>query len=426
MKKREIFIVVALIIFGFLYQSFKQVDEGLFREGKLSLRNTRLTSSIRHEFQKPEEIYTNIEAVELINPAGSVSIQPSPDQTVRFLLKGRVYQRRGTSAKRLWKKTEWKPEISGSILKLSLIKPRAFPYQKLRLDVVLSVPVAVKVKVTNSHGKTSAIDLASKLKIDGHFNDVDLRRVSADVEINSDYSDIQIHDISGNIFLNGHFCQVFGETLKGLDFQGRHCDLQLANILEKATIHQEFGSLHLTGAKSADVNGRHTIQSLKEIKSTLTIENSDENTDLKDLQGDVNFSFKRTRLTLKDSELVNLAGRSEDDSLTIEDCTIATARLQLKRNDLIARNTRIKTLFHIESTNSNLDFQASDLPLYFLNLQAAYGKIITNAKTGLQILRENAMEKLTRNTRGPELRFRTEYGDIRIGKGLQEPINPGI
>ena len=86
MKKKEIVIIVLLIVFGFIYNAVEKGKIKFIDDFSQYFNETRLISEQYLEFPQKERIFPATNKITITNPAGEITIDKSADNQVHLLV----------------------------------------------------------------------------------------------------------------------------------------------------------------------------------------------------------------------------------------------------------------------------------------------------------------------------------------------------
>ena len=99
MKKREIVVVLILILFGLIYHAVEKFDFSFFHDISFSMDETKLLSDRHFPFLQKEMRFPGVRKLILNNPAGEVKIVKAADGEVLLHSTVRVYHDEESKAK---------------------------------------------------------------------------------------------------------------------------------------------------------------------------------------------------------------------------------------------------------------------------------------------------------------------------------------
>ncbi|MCK4889747.1 MAG: hypothetical protein KAS97_07435, partial [Candidatus Aminicenantes bacterium] len=236
MKKKELFLIAGLIIFGFVFQYFDSGDISFIKSCGSDHKSIR-DKNHPHEFTDDFTFNVPVKTLVFDNPAGSVEISQSMDEKILVELVKIVYH-----------KDESKVEQFRNMVNITNIKEGEkaiieidpsddeFPYTRVRIHFKIYIPKSTTLNVKNRFGNISIDSSGTSLMVDGKFGDVSIKNIPSDISVINRFGKTKISNISGKIELDLKFSQADVSGSSSIDCRISHSSLDLSDIKESSSV----------------------------------------------------------------------------------------------------------------------------------------------------------------------------------------------
>ncbi|MCK5220836.1 MAG: DUF4097 family beta strand repeat protein, partial [Candidatus Aminicenantes bacterium] len=362
MKKKELFLIGGLIIFGFIFQYFDSGDISFIKGCNVN-KNSIRDKSYPHEFTENFTFDLPAKGLEFDNPAGSVEISPAIDGKIKIESVKIVYHKNDSKVEKYKNMVKIEKGINGDkgIIKTGF-EGEEFPYSRVRVHFKISVPPATILTVKNRFGDISIDSSGTSVKVDGKFGAVNIKNISSDINVLNRFGKTRISNIKGKIELDLKFSEAEVTGSSSIDCRISHSSLNLSDIRE---------------SNSIKIEGAHTKLTFSDINSDLI--------KIKDSHSRINLSDINAKELLITSRHCNI----DTDNLNSDSISIKNSY-----NSIRMKNLNGSTL-NILLSHGNLQ----------LSLSSMFKKIfITNSYSDIKLAIPDGTN--------PSLSMNTKYGDI--------------
>ena len=177
MKRKEIFLVVILVVFGLVYHAVEKGRVRFSRDFSFYANDRRPKGTRFTEFPGQDMQFPEVSQVRIENPAGEVTVDRSSDGLVHLAAKVRVYHSGELDLDAAAKDAEVRTDLDAGTLKVSVRAPSPFPYHRLRVLLHLRVPADTPLSVCNKEGDVIVRDTGRDLRIDQENGDLVLENI---------------------------------------------------------------------------------------------------------------------------------------------------------------------------------------------------------------------------------------------------------
>ena len=414
MKKREVWLVILLVFFGFLYQAIQKGKIHLAEDFSFFSAEKKLKGSQFVEFPENEKVFSNVGKIEVENPAGEVVISKSGDDKVHISSSLRIYYTNKSDVDEIHKQILIKSELQNRELKISSQYANAFPYQRARILLRLSVPQNIILGISNQEGDTVIKDTGKDILIDQENGNLILENIPSSLRLQLRNCNANIKDIAANVDIVSSYANVFLENAASLRFKGRHSDCSVKNVKKDVFIEHSYGKLTLDGIDKVEISARHCDIAAKNIRNGAVINNNYENVFLENIGGDVRIICRLSKIDLHHVSCSNVVIENSFADTNISDFSGTNLDMLLKNGNL---ELQVKNV----SNRINIDSQHAELNLYFgalsdptFNIKAKHGNIQVQSPLELDIYKENVDSFANRAGQKPEVLINNTYGNIQI------------
>ncbi len=403
MKKKELFLIVGLILFGFIFQYF---DSGkiTFLENCNSSNISISDKNHPHEFTKNFTYEHPLKSIRIDNQAGGIKIFPSSDNKTSVQSVKIVYHADSSKVKKYKESVMIKSKISDNKVVLrSKSSKDDFPYKRVRTFFTVYVTANTKIEIKNRLGNINIENINGSVRINEKFGDIKINNVNSDISIINKFGNTEIKKISGKTELDLEFSKAEIEEINSLDCKISHSSLYLSDIGRSDSIN---------------IKGAHTRLILKNV-------NSDQ-IKIKDSHNKIEISKVNTREFIVSSRHCKIkAYKLNSDSISIKnsfnriklvDVSGKKLNILLSHGDLYASFVSMFDNIFITNSFSDIHLKIPSGKDPTLSMNTKYG-IIKN-ETGLEIVSTKNKHLTTFSKKGTdfEININTSYGDITLSE----------
>ena len=173
MKKRDIFLVVFIIMFGLFYEFYESGEMNLF-EGCYISPKRLLDKTHRITITAQEKSFSDLTYFKVENPAGEIRIEKSPDNNTVIKPVIYVYHRNREKGDKIRKKIKINYKRENKKVIVEIDNRWRFPYRRVRILFKVFVPDGVELNLDNTYGDLTIEKIASDMKIKNRHGEVGL------------------------------------------------------------------------------------------------------------------------------------------------------------------------------------------------------------------------------------------------------------
>jgi hypothetical protein len=379
MKRKEIFLVVVLILFGLTYHFFKSGDFYFFDACSGDSRSL-LDKGHSHEFLMKALEFDHVNKLSIHNPAGNITFQKSGDNRVVVKMVKKVFHRKTGKAAEIEKNIQVGVNISGGDIDLNVHVSGKFPYQRARIFFQVAIPDEVELNLFNRYGDIEIVDCGSNIQIDEKYGDIVAKDISSDLNILHGYGGVTLDNINGN-----------------------------------ASIDSRYSTVRIYNAQAIKLQGKYMRTQIVGLKNGLWLKNSHEGVDISDVKGNINLDSKHCRIRLLniDSDIITI--RNSYDDVTVENLWAGKAEISNSHGNLNIKYFEIKEKMNIQNRYSNIKLEFSETISPLFNISLRYGKVVNKTQIPLSIINKKFEQIYSSKPGIPRIDIVNSYGDIFLG-----------
>jgi len=414
MKKKEIVIIVLLIVFGFIYNAIEKGKTKFMDDFSLYFNEKRLISEQYIEFPQKERIFPTTNKITINNPAGEITINKSADSQIHLLSFFRIYFLKKGDVKKISQNARVIAKIENNELKISGEYLSAFPFKQLRIRFQLLVPEGVILAVSNHEGNVSIRHSGKNIFLQQENGNVILEDIPSSVQMEIGRGQLHVKNIAGNIAIDAQQTDILLENVSALRLKGRHGNYTLKKIKSNVYIEHAYGDISLDGAEQAEIFGRHSKIVVRNIKNGIKLTNAFESIVLENIIGDIHLSSRSSKIEIRHVNAKNMVIENSFADIAIADYSGETLNVLLKNGNFDFQSKTIAARLNIESRYAKINLALGVLTDPIFNIKTIHGRIYNNSPIALDIFGENDENFANRSGQKPEIIINNIYGDIYL------------
>jgi hypothetical protein len=457
MKKREIFIVIVLIAFGIIYNSYKSGDiEISFYEGcSVDSRSLLDKRSPNHFVQ--EEIrcsYDEIKKIEIENPAGSIEVEKQSavegkgdskseienenkiEKMIRIIPEIHVYHRDGEKAQEIYKKikiktrtydmveaeesagTEAKPKYKK--LHITVAPGESFPYRRVRVHFKLIIPGSLELDLWNRYGNMEINGCGKNISLNGKYGDIRVRHIDSNLKIRHRHGNAAVEDIKDAVDLDSRYSKIRIKDVSQLQLDCSHSRVFIAGVKKETNIdHAAYSVIKLEDSRKITLDGKHTKITMENIEEGASVKNSHETIYMRNVRGNVQVKARHCKVVVKQVVSDEVVIKNSYGSVRCDEISAKNVTIMLKNGKLDIAFDRIEEQINIRNRYSRirLKYPQSLQPLFSIHVR--HGSIVNRTPVEMAILKEGSGAAVNAGTMEgkPGISIENTYGDVFLETG---------
>lgn len=417
MKRKEIFLVLALIAFGLLYQAVEKGRERMARDFSFYAGDRRPQGTRFSEFPGLQQGFSGVSRIAVVNPAGEVLVGASADGQVHLSSWVRVYHAGKEAPARLEPEVQAQGRMVDGTLQVSVGAPSPFPYRRLRVLLRLEVPPGIPLAVANQEGDVILRDAGGDLEVELKNGDLVLENASAGARLRLSNGTARIKGVAGEAEIRAMRAKVFVQDVAAVRLDGRHSDFVVRGVAGRAAVELAYGKLELDGAERLEAKARHGQIRAAHLGAGAVVTSHYAPVILEDAAGDVSVSCRSGRIELRRLSARAVMVENSYADVAISGFAGASLDVALKNGRLALLADRIDERVNISGSHADLDLSFAALVDPTFSIQAVHGRIRVPPGLGLESYEEKEESFANRDGGKPEIRVRNVYGDVKVSAG---------
>ncbi len=414
MKKKEIFLVVALVVFGVVYQAVEKGKVRFAENFSAFTDERRLKGSRFAEFPGKEMQFPGVNRVVIENPAGEVTVERSADGQVHLASLLRVYYSDKSIVDELHKRTEVRSDLENGALTVSVRYPSAFPYRHLRVLFRLQVPEGLPLSIANHEGDVNVRNTGADMRIDQENGGLVLENIPGRTQLHLRNCVAKIKGLADHAEITASYANVRLEDAVSLRLNGRHGEFSIKNVKNAVSVDYAYGRLRIDSAGSLEISARHTDIRALNIRDGAIIANRYENISLENAGGDIHLSNRSGRIAMGGSTARNVVIENSYADVTLAELSATSLDVLLKNGNLNLSMKSIADRINIEAQHAELELAFAALADPTFSIKTRQGRIYVPPLLGLESYEENEESFANRSGQKPEILIQNSYGNVRV------------
>jgi len=403
MKKKELFLVGGLILFGLIFQYFDS-GEITFVRGCNAGSKTLKDKDHPHEFRSDFTFPDPLEELVFQNHAGSVEISAAENDFISVEAVKIVYHRDESKVRKYADQVEIRNEIEGNkaVIK-TVIHEDDFPYPRVRTHFKIFIPGDTRLSVTNRFGDIRVDKAGTLVAIDGKFGDLEISNISSDISIINRFGRTKISDITGKTELDIKFSDTEAERISSIDCRAGHSTLYITDIQE---------------SKAVKIEASHTKIELDHVVTgQIRIKDSHQRIGLNSVSAkDFQLTARHCRIVAKNLNSRSIAIKNSHNSIKLTDITGDALNVLLSHGNLrVSLKSEFKSVF-VTNSYSDISLGIPETTDPSISLNTKYGDITNHTGLDLNITKARYLTTFSREGKDSTVNINTSYGDIALTK----------
>jgi hypothetical protein len=417
MKKREIFLVVALVAFGLLYRAVEKGRVRFARDFSFYDDDRRLRGTSFVEFPGAEEGFPGVERITIDNPAGEVAVSRSEDDRVHLASVVRVFHSGAGAAAAAGQRAAVRGDLAGGILKVSVHAPSPFPYRSQRVLLRLRIPAHVALAIANREGDVIVRDAGRDVAIDQENGGVVLENAAAGVRLVLRNGTAGIRDIAGHAEIEADHAKVALAGAGSLRLNGRHGEFSLGGVKGDARLKLAYCRLRLDGAGRLEADARHAPIEARNIPGGAQVVDEFAAVLLEGIGGEIRVSSRSGRIDLRRVAAAAVVLENRYADIAVRDLACDRLDVLLKNGNLDLAAARVAERVNVKAKYSELNLSFVALADPTVSIKAVHGRISVAPGLELETFEESDEAVANRSGQKPEILVHNTYGSVKVSSG---------
>jgi hypothetical protein len=414
MKKKEIFLVAVLVVFGVVYQAVEKGRVRFAENFSFYTDERRLKGSRFTEFPAADLQFAGVSRIVIENPAGEITVDPSADGQVHLASLQRVYYSGESAVNETHRKTDVRSVLDNGTLKVSVHYPTAFPYRHLRVLFRLQVPADIPLSIANHEGDVVVRGTGKDLSLDQENGGLVLENIPGRAQLHLKNCVARVKGLADHAEITASRTELRLEDAVSLRLNGRHGECAIKNVKNDVSVEYAYGRLRVDGAGKLDIAARHCDIRTLNIANGAVIANKYERILLENAGGDIRLSNRSGRIELNRSAAANVVIENSYADIRLAGFSATSLDVLLKNGNLELQAENIAERINVKAQQAQLHFVLAALADPTFSIKIRHGRIFAQPSLGLESFEENDESFANRSGQKPEILIHNTYGDVRL------------
>jgi hypothetical protein len=430
MKKRDLILVIIVLMFGIGYNAVKEGELTFFAGGCNIIDNRKLIDKEHmNPFPQANLDYAagEFDKIEVINAAGSIRVVKANDNRITVQREIRVYHRDKSRAERYLDDVDMKVYEGtnrNGLLKIVIEPENRFPYRRVRVMFVINVPESVELDLWNRYGDVSIDGTGKDIAVNNYHGDIAIQEVASSLKVRHRHGKVVLRDISGLTTLNSRHSRVSVTDVDQLKLSCAYARVSIEGVKGKTEIdysrHTSLRLENISGGLVADA--RHTRFNVKNIKNGVTISNSHDTVSLEDIQGDVTIDANDCRIGLEKVVADEIKLKNKYDHIRLNQINARQLYVQLSHGNLELDFIKIEELLNIKNRHSNIHLAYPKDTHPGFNIELTHGKIQNETDDRYDITIKRPKLHAVNTGNSPRISIDNLYGNVYLKNNSFDPL----
>ena len=414
MKKREILLIIVLIVFGVIYRAVEKGKMQFVNDFSFYSEERHLRGSKFAEFPEKEKLFAAVGKITIENPAGEVTVTRSSDGQVHLVSSIRVYYNDQRKVDEIRRKAVIRSVLDQGELKITGQATADFPYQNLRIFLRVLAPEGTALAISNQEGDTIVRDTGRDVSIEQENGNLVLENIPSGLKLRMKNCNADVKSIANNVEIYSSRSNLILENAGSVHFLGKHCDCSIKNVKNIVSLEHSYGKLVLDDIGKLEISAHFSSIVAKNIKDGAVITNKYENIYLENIKGDIRVASRLSRMDLRNITGRNVVIENSFADTRIADFSGENLDMLIRNGNLDLQVKNVTNRINIESQHAELDLAFGALSDPTINIKTRQGHIYAESPLQLEKYEENTESFLNRSGTKPEILINNVYGDIHL------------
>lgn len=463
MKKREIFIVIAVILFGLIYNEVKtggDIEISFFEGCNVSPRHL-VDKRHPHDYNREEIRYSldKVAAVEIENSAGSISVERTGENGGEIVIQPmvRVYHRTESRAEKISRDITIKsrtlvinesaetrdnstaaeqPANASQLEKLRIVvlPEEDFPYRRVRVHFNVKIPEGIDLDLWNRYGNIDIDNCGKNINLDNKYGDVSVKNITPltpgersrkKLKIRHRYGDVDLSQIKRAVDLTSRYSRLKAYNISALELDCAYTRATIEEIEKDVNVENaSHSSIKLKNAQKVTIDGRSTRIKLDGVTNGVNVENSHNYIYMDNIQGNILVKARNCKIKLADVVSDSIVLRNSYDYVGLKRIIAKNIDLVLDHGRLDLAFDRVDQRINIKNTHSRIRIWYPETVTPAFNLSLRHGKVINRTQVEMDVLTEREQTTFSSGEFDgtPEIIVTNTYGNVEFNRFTPLPV----
>ncbi|MCP4218876.1 MAG: DUF4097 domain-containing protein [bacterium] len=420
MKRKEILLIIAVIIFAIVYNAVETGEVRMFM-GACSI-NSRSLADSKHPVPFPQEEIRpeagqSVTKVVIDNTAGEIDVKPSKDGTLYIEPVINVYHRDKTKADKFYKKVSLDSTVKDGVLSIKVgAQKKRFPYKRVRVSFKCFIPADMELELKNNYGNVSIEEAGAHIYVYENHGDLFVKNVASDLKVKSYHGLVRIYDITDQLDITTSHTKVKIRNVPTIRMNCSHSRVELKDIEDTMDLDTSHSVITLKNGGRFKADGNHTRMELLSVTRGVDIKNRHAKINMKEISGDVRVDGRHCRIRMADINAGKLTVSDTYATVSMDRISCTDLEVDLNHGNLDVQLDKLEEKATIKGDHTDIELSYAAISSATLDLTTSSGKIVNRADSAFKAVKEKRKRRLKRGEGKPLITVETKYGDILLKK----------
>ncbi len=417
MKRREILLVIGLVLFGLIYQAVEKGRRVLTGDLTRWERDSRLLSAIVHEYPQPAQRFAGATELEVDNPAGEVEVEASADGGLGIEAHVRIYHDRQSEADGIARTIRCQAQADGGKVQLKVHADGDFPLNRARVRLRLQVPAAAKLIVKNRFGDLRVRGAGRDVYLKESFGHLFAEDISSNLTVDNLQGNLLVKGIAGHVEVRARYADVDLEEVRSLNIENSHGRMVLKSIRGRVFVRHSHGGVVIENAGEAEVMARHAQLEFQGIAAGLKVSNSFEGIRMVRVGGDIDVSGNYCTISAESCRAEAFVIKNKYSDIVLEDLSARRVDIWQKHGRTRVALAGLRELLSVDSRQADVEVVLPAAMNPTCRLKARFGSIDNGTRLPLEVFTESDERSVNYTGDKAQIVINNQYGNILLRGG---------
>jgi len=428
MRKREFFIVILIILIGVLYNAYEEGEVDIFMLNHCSMNPKRIRDK-GHPVNFPQEVlnFASAQTLDINNMAGEIKITPSSDGNLVIKPVIIVFHKNKKEAKRISRSIKLKSSQTNGKVEIFAGKKRSYPYKRARVNFNIQLPKGTSLGLYTRYGDIEITGASSPVYLNCRHGNITARRLDGPLKVHHRFGNAHIEDISQPLEINSQNSEMIIRDISSLKMHSSYTTIAITGVENETRFdYIAYSELDLKNSGKTIIEGRQTKMKLANISGGLTLKNSHNSVELRNIRGKLSMTTRNCKINMAEINANDLFLSNNHGRVNMEDISASQLETQIAHGDLDLSFIDIPGEINIINNNSDImiSYPQTVNPSY--NIELKYGKIINKTGNKLTETTDQYMTRASKAGGTPMVLITNQYGDIILRNFTQKPKQTNV
>lgn len=419
MKKREVFLVIVIIVVGVIYNWVEKGELPFF--DSIAPVTSRSLTDRSHPVSFPQEDIHyaetgNLQKVKIDNPAGHMEVVKSTDGSIRIAPLVRIYNRSKKQAEKMAKDISIQSREMGQALVVEVnTGDKDFPYRRARVSFKLYIPDGIDLEIKNRQGNVDIQETTGNILVNQGSGELFMKNINGELDVRAHNADVRLYDIPNHISLSTSNSKVKVRGVNSMKVKCSHVNLTVEDVAEVIDIpNAGYSTVIIEKSGPLTIDGEHTKISARKINGNVNIRDSHSTVRLNEVKGDIKLDGRSCRMILDDIDTGKMFLKNTFHSVEVDNVSGRNLEFQLQNARLTLDLVKVEESVNINGKNGRVTFRYPMTMNPKFNIKTYNADIIDNAGSGGELVKERHQQSLSTQEGTPSVSIDTDYGSVTL------------